>query len=246
MILENKVALITGGAQGIGKAIAHELGRHGAAIALVDIQTESAQATAEELKQQDIACEPFVTDVVDADAVADLMKNVVDKMGSLDILVNNAGITRDNLLVRLKDEDWDQVMAINLKGAFNCTKAAARPMMKARSGRIINMASVVGLTGNAGQANYSASKGGIIGLTKSTAREFASRGINVNAVAPGYIETEMTGELTDEARTNFLQNIPLQRPGTPEDVANAVKFLAGPDAGYITGQVLQVDGGMVM
>ncbi len=176
----------------------------------------------------------------------ELVKKIGEELGGPDILVNNAGITRDNVLMRLKEEDWDQVMDVNLKGAFNCTKAVCRPMMKKKGGKIVNISSVVGVMGNPGQANYSASKAGLIGLTKSAAKELGTRNINVNAVAPGYIETEMTDEISQEARKTFLDNIPLQRPGTPDDVARAVAFLVGPDADYITGHVLHLDGGMVM
>ena len=193
-----------------------------------------------------VAAMPVVADITSEDAVKAMVTAVMDRFGQIDILVNNAGITQDNLLMRMSEEQWDTVLAVNLKGAFLCTKAVARPMLKARRGRIINIASVVGLTGNVGQANYSSSKGGLIALTKSTAQELGSRGITCNAIAPGFIETEMTGRLSDEAREQMLGRVPLGRSGQPEDVAGAVVFLAGPEAAYITGQVLAVDGGMVM
>jgi len=221
--LEGQVALVTGSGRGIGRAIALALAEHGANVVVNDVMAESAQQVAAEIEARGVAA-----------------------MSAVDILVNNAGITQDNLLMRMSEEQWDAVLTVNLKGAFLCTKAVARPMVKARRGRIINIASVVGLTGNVGQANYSSSKGGLIALTKSTAQELGSRGITCNAVAPGFIETEMTARLSDEARQQMLGRIPLGRPGQPEDVAAAVVFLAGPEAAYITGQVLTVDGGMVM
>jgi 3-oxoacyl-[acyl-carrier protein] reductase len=245
--LQGKVALITGGAQGIGLAIAKELAARGADLALADINLakveDSAAALATASGRQVLALKMDVSSFPDAE---DGIKKTVDKYGRLDILVNNAGITRDGLLMRMSDADWDLVLAINLKGTFNCTKAVARVMLKQRSGRIVNIASVVGLMGNAGQANYSASKAGVIGLTKTTAREFSSRGITVNAVAPGFIQTAMTDALSEEARTSLQQQIPLGRLGQPEDVAKAVAYLASDDAAYVTGQVLAVDGGMTM
>jgi 3-oxoacyl-[acyl-carrier protein] reductase len=246
MTLKDNVAIVTGGARGIGKAICRRLAAEGAAIAVVDIRRELAEETAGELAEDGTNAAAFEANVADSDSVAAMVKEVMETFGRIDILVNNAGITRDNLFIRLKDEDWDSVLAVNLKGVYNCTKAVARPMMKARSGRIVNIASVVGIIGNAGQANYAASKAGVIGLTKTVARELASRGITVNAVAPGYIVTEMTHVLSEEARDAFLRNIPLARGGTPEDVAGVVCFLAGPDAAYMTGQTLCIDGGMVM
>jgi len=246
MSLKDRVALVTGGARGIGKAICLELGRAGAAVAVVDVLIEQAEATAEELREQGIRAQAFAADVSDLQAVEKTVREVLEAFGRIDILVNNAGITRDNLLIRMKEEEWDAVIAVNLKGTFNCIRSVARPMMKARYGRIINIASVVGVMGNAGQANYSASKAGVIGLTKTAAKELAGRNITVNAVAPGYIDTEMTRRLPEEAREAFLRIIPLGRPGTPEDVARIVRVLAGPEAEYITGQVIHVDGGMVM
>lgn len=247
MDLHGKVALITGGAQGIGLAIARQLAAQGADLALADINqalvSETAAVLAASSGRQVLALKMDVSSYPDAE---DGVKKTVDKYGRLDILVNNAGITRDGLLMRMSDADWDLVLAINLKGTFNCTKAVTRVLLKQRSGRIINIASVVGLIGNAGQANYSASKAGVIGLTKTTARELASRGITVNAVAPGFIQTAMTDALTQEAKASLQNQIPLGRLGQPEDVARAVAYLASDDAAYVTGQVLAVDGGMTM
>ena len=244
--LEGQVAMVTGGARGIGKAICAELAAAGAHLAVVDILCEAAEQTAAEFREAGCEARAFAANVADEADVARLVGEVMAAFGRIDILVNNAGITRDGLLIRMKESDWDQVITVNLKGTFNCIKAVARPMMKARRGRIVNIASVVGLIGNAGQANYSASKAGVLGLTKTAARELAGRNITVNAVAPGYIETEMTAKLPEEARDAFLSVIPLGRGGQPEDVARVVRFLAGPDADYVTGQTLNVDGGMVM
>jgi 3-oxoacyl-[acyl-carrier protein] reductase len=246
MGLEGKVAVVTGGARGIGRAIAEELAAGGATLALVDVLKEAAEATAAEFRARGVTAEAFVANVASLAEAERMIGEVLARFARIDILVNNAGITRDNLILRMKEEEWDAVIAVNLKGTFNCLKAVSRSMLKAHSGRIVNIASVVGVMGNAGQANYSASKAGVIGLTKSAAKELASRGITVNAVAPGYIRTEMTEKLSEAAREAFLSLIPLARAGTPEDVARAVRFLCSDDAGYITGQVLQVDGGMVM
>jgi len=246
MGFEGKVALITGGARGIGRAIADELAAGSATLAIVDVLKDVAEATAADFRSRGVTAEAFVANVANLADVERLFDEVIARFGKVDILVNNAGITRDNLIMRMKEEEWDAVIAVNLKGTFNCIKAASRPMLKARAGRIVNIASVVGVMGNAGQANYSASKAGVIGLTKTAAKELASRGITVNAVAPGYIQTDMTGKLTDAAREAFLTVIPLARAGTPADVARAVRFLCSDDAAYITGQVLHVDGGMVM
>ncbi len=247
MNLQGKVALITGGAQGIGLAIGRELAVRGADLALADINLpkveEVAQTLARETGRQVL---PLKMDVSSSSEAEEGVKKTVDKYTHLDILVNNAGVTRDGLLMRMSEADWDLVIAINLKGTFNCTKAVTRVMLKQRSGRIINIASVVGLMGNAGQANYSASKAGVIGLTKSTAKELASRGITVNAIAPGFIRTAMTDALSDEAKQALQKLIPLSRLGEPEDVARAVAFLASEDAAYISGHVLTVDGGMTM
>lgn len=244
MELNGQVALVTGGSRGIGLAIARELASAGARIAVVARDAARAQSAAAGLPGD--GHRGYGADVADAEAVNALVKLVEDELGGLDILVNNAGVTRDNLLMRLKDEDWDAVVDTNLKGAFNTIRAASRGMMRRKAGRIINITSVVGLTGNKGQANYAASKAGLIGLTKAVAKELASRGILVNAVAPGYIETDMTAELSEEVRTALLQQIALGRLGRPEDIAAVVRFLAGPGSAYITGQVLVVDGGMVV
>jgi 3-oxoacyl-[acyl-carrier protein] reductase len=246
MGFEGNVALITGGARGIGRAIAEELAAGGATLAIVDVLQDVAEATATEFRARGVTAVAFVANVANLADVERMFGEVLARFGKVDILVNNAGITRDNLIMRMREEEWDAVIAVNLKGTFNCIKAASRPMLKARSGRIVNIASVVGVMGNAGQANYSASKAGVIGLTKTAAKELASRGITVNAVAPGYIRSEMTDKLTDAAREAFLTVIPLARAGTPEDVARAVGFLCSDAAAYITGQVLHVDGGMVM
>jgi 3-oxoacyl-[acyl-carrier protein] reductase len=246
MDLKGKVALITGGAQGIGRAIAKELALAGADLALADVNfqrvQETAAALAAETGRQTLAMKMDVSSPAD---VEDGVKKTVEKYNRLDILINNAGVTRDGLIMRMKEEDWDLVIAINLKGTFNCIKAVTGVMLKQRAGRIVNISSVVGLMGNAGQANYSASKAGVIGLTKTVARELASRGITVNAVAPGFIKTSMTEALSEKARQHLQSLIPLGRLGEPEDVAKAVAFFASDEAAYITGQVLPVDGGML-
>lgn len=242
--LSGKVALVTGGSRGIGKAICDRLAADGARVAVVARDAARAEAAAQSLPgsgHQGYSC-----DVADSAAVDALVKQVEQDIGPVDIVVNNAGVTADNLLVRIDDAAWQRVIDTNLKGAFNLTRAAARGMMRRRQGRIINITSVVGLTGNAGQANYAASKAGLIGLTKAVAKELASRNVLVNAVAPGFIETEMTAELSEPARTGLLGQIALGKLGKPEDVAGVVRFLSGPDAAYITGQVLVVDGGMVI
>jgi 3-oxoacyl-[acyl-carrier protein] reductase len=243
MSFEGRTAIVSGGSRGIGKAIAGGLAAAGCRVAVLDVLEDEARRTAEELGQDHLA---VACDVSSSDSVKSAVGQVVETFGKVDILVNNAGITRDNLLMRLPEEDWDRVLEINLKGAFLLTKAVARPMMKARAGSIVNVASVIGLIGNAGQANYAASKAGLIALTRSTAKELAGRGIRVNAVAPGYIETAMTKELPEDVLKAMLAQIPAGRAGQPEDVARAVLFLAGDDAAYVTGQVLVVDGGMVM
>ncbi|MGH7467035.1 MAG: 3-oxoacyl-[acyl-carrier-protein] reductase [Longimicrobiales bacterium] len=242
--LAGQIALITGGSRGIGRAIAESLAQAGARVALVARDLERAQNAAASLPGSGHV--GFVCDVADEDGVNELIKAVEEQLGSLDILVNNAGITEDNLLVRLNSGAWDRVLATNLKAAFLTTRAAARGMMRRRSGRIINITSIVGLTGNKGQANYAASKAGLIGLTKSVAKELASRSVLCNAVAPGFIETEMTDRLEAGTREALLGQIALGRLGQPQDVAGVVRFLAGPGASYITGQVIVVDGGMVM
>ncbi len=246
MSLKGKIALVTGGARGIGRAIAWRLGSAGADLAIFDVLDDVAGAAGELAGSLGVKACGYKVDVTDSAQVDEAVGQVVKDLGRLDVLVNNAGITRDGLIMRMKDPDWDAVLAVNLKGAFLCTRAASRPMLKQRSGRIVNIASVVGLMGNAGQANYAASKAGLIGLTKTCAKEFGSRGVTVNAVAPGYIRTAMTDELTEEQRDKMLQLVPLGRLGEVTDVAAAVAFLASEEAAYVTGQVLTVDGGMVM
>jgi len=244
--LKGRVALVTGGARGIGRAICERLAAEGASLAIVDIMQEVANETAAEFMEKGVKAVAFAADVSkpeDADAT---VKAVVEELGSIDILVNNAGITRDTLMMRMSEADWDLVINVNLKGTFNFTKAAIRPMMKNRYGKIVNVASVVGRMGNPGQANYAASKAGVIGLTKTAAKEFASRNINVNAVAPGYIQTDMTKELSDQAKDAFMTVTPMKRAGSPEDVAAVVYFLASPDSDYVTGQVINIDGGLLM
>jgi 3-oxoacyl-[acyl-carrier protein] reductase len=246
-MLKDQVALVTGGSRGIGRAAALALAGAGARVA-VNYQSSEAKAQAVCAEIEDMGREAVYlgADVAKSDEVDEMVKEVLTRFGRLDILINNAGIVRDSLLIRMKDEDWDRVLDTNLKGAFNCLRACARPMMKNKSGRIVNVSSVVGLTGNPGQLNYAASKAGLVGLTKSAARELASRGILVNAVAPGYIETDMTDQLDSKAREALAENIPVKRIGNPEDVANLILFLAGPGSAYITGQVIAVDGGLAM
>ncbi|HAM39309.1 MAG: 3-oxoacyl-[acyl-carrier-protein] reductase [Elusimicrobia bacterium RIFOXYC2_FULL_34_12] len=245
--LKDKVALITGGAQGIGRAIADKLANEGAKIVIVDVMEDAAKKTAEEIsKEKNVESLSLKIDVSSSQETDEMVKKTVEKFGKIDIIINNAGITRDNLLVRMSDEEWDKVIAINLKGVFNCSKAAAKVMMKQRSGKIVNIASVVGLMGNAGQVNYSASKGGVIALTKTLARELASRNINVNAVAPGFIKTAMTDKLSEEAKKKLTDIIPLNRLGEASDVANAVKFLCTEESSYITGEIISINGGMYM
>ncbi len=242
-LLAGKVALITGGGRGIGREIARVFAREGACVAAADVNLEAATDTIGQLPTEGLALSMDVADIASVQAGVDA---IVARFGRLDILVNNAGITRDNLLIRMDESEWDAVININLKGVFNCCKVASRPMMKARRGRIVSISSVVGVQGNAGQVNYSASKAGVLGITKTLARELASRAITVNAVAPGFIETDMTAKLSPEARQAMLSQVPLARPGVPEDVANAVLFLASDQAAYVTGQVIQVNGGMAM
>lgn len=246
MKLAEKVAIVTGSTRGIGQAIAEELARQGAKVVISGRNGERAQQVAAAIQEaggEAIAVQADVSHMEDAQR---LVKETLERWGRIDILVNNAGITRDNLLLRMSEEEWDTVLQVNLKGAFNCTKSVTRQMMKQRQGRIINITSVVGQMGNAGQANYAASKAGLIGFTKSVARELASRNITCNAVAPGYIQTDMTAALDDAVKDSLKQQIPLGRLGTPEDVARVVAFLCSDDAAYITGQVINVDGGMVM
>jgi 3-oxoacyl-[acyl-carrier protein] reductase len=240
-------ALVTGGSRGIGRAICLELAGNGLNVAVnYSGNKEKAEAVVEECRSRGVESFAVQADVGDSKAAQEMVKEVVNTFGSIDVLVNNAGITRDTLVMRMKDEDFDDVINTNLKGVFNCSKAATRPMMKQRSGRIINISSVVGALGNAGQANYAASKAGVIGLTKSMAREFANRNILVNAVAPGFVSTEMTDDLSAEAKEGLLQQIPLGKLGEPSHVAKVVRFLASEDAAYMTGQTLHVDGGMYM
>lgn len=246
MILKDKVALVTGAAQGIGKAIALKLGDRGANLVIVDMNLEKAQETAKEIEglgRKAIAIRANVANFQEAEAMID---EAVAKLGAIHILINNAGITRDALILRMKEEEWDAVIAVNLKGVFNCTKAAVKHMAKQRYGRIVNIASIVGEMGNAGQANYSASKAGVIALAKTVAREFASRNITCNAVAPGFIETAMTQALSEKVREELAKQIPLSRLGTADDVAEGVLFLVSDAANYITGQVLNINGGMYM
>ena len=247
MKLENKVSMITGAARGIGKEIAVLFAKEGSDLAICDVNDEILQKTKEEIEKETgrkvIAQKVDVTSFEDTDG---FVKKILDNFGKLDILVNNAGITRDNLVIRMSEEEWDMVLNVNLKGAFNCIKTVTRPMMKTRCGKIVNMASIIGVMGNAGQANYAASKGGLIALTKSVAKEMGSRNINVNAIAPGFIRTDMTDKLGEEAKNKLLSFIPLNKMGETSDVANLALFLASDDASYITGQVIKVDGGMVM
>ena len=241
--LTGRVALVTGSTRGIGRAIAETLASAGARVAVVGRDLAKAEEAAAAISPE---ARGFAADVGDVASVTSLVEDVEKTMGSVDILVNNAGVTRDNLLMRLKDDDWDTVIDTNLRGAFAAIRSASRGMMKRRWGRIINIASVVGVVGNKGQANYSASKAGLIGLTKSVAKELASRNILANVVAPGFIETDMTGAMTDDARKTLSAQIPLERLGTPQDIAGMVAFLASDHAAYITGQLFIVDGGMVM
>ena len=249
MFLEGQVALVTGAGRagkGIGRSIALALAGEGAKIAIVDFVAEAAESVAKEVQAAGVESLALVGSVSSPEDVERMVQETVERFGKIDILVNNAGITRDNLLVRMSEDDWDAVLDTNLKGTFNCTKAVAKHMMRQRSGKIVNVASVMGIMGNAGQANYSASKGGVIALTKTTAKELGSRGVNVNAVAPGFIQTVMTEDMPEEAKADISVKIPLRRLGTPEDVAGVALFLCSPAASYITGQVIAIDGGMVM
>ena len=237
---------MTGAAQGIGRAIALLLARNGADIVVSDINLEKAEETAKEIRAIGPKATAVKVDVSNLSDVERMVEAIIEKLAKIDILVNNAGITRDKLILRMTEEDWDAVLGVNLKGTFNCTKTVIRHMAKQRSGKIVNIASVVGEMGNAGQANYSASKAGVIGLTKTIAREYAQRGINVNAIAPGYIETPMTDALPEKAKEELKKLIPMERLGKPEDVAEAVLFLVCEESSYITGQVLNVNGGIYM
>ncbi len=247
MKLQNKIALVTGGSRGIGAAIAKELAKEGAKVVLTyQSSPDKAQNVLDEIKATGGEGKIFQADASNFNDAQKTVDFVLKEFGSLHILVNNAGITKDNLILRMSEQDWDEVINTNLKSVFNYSKAAIKPMMNQREGKIINISSVVGIMGNVGQANYVAAKAGVIGLTKSLAREFASRNINVNAIAPGYIETDMTAKLNETQKQAILNLIPLKRIGKPEDIARMVVFLASDDANYITGQVFCVDGGMVM
>jgi len=243
---DGKTALVTGAARGIGQCIALTLAGEGADLALCDLDKAWLSETAEKAEALGRRVECFSVDVSDGPGVQSVVQEIAKSFGAIDLLVNNAGITKDQFMLRMSEADWDAVIAVNLKGTFLFTKAVAKPMLKQKSGAIVNIASIIGLIGNAGQCNYAASKAGVIALTKSAARELASRGIRVNAVAPGFIQTAMTDKLTDEVKERMMANIPMSALGTPQDVANLVAFLASENAGYITGQVITVDGGMVM
>jgi len=245
--LLDKVAIVTGAAQGIGKAIALTLAKEGAKIMLWDINLEEAEKISKEITQfHQVETFAYKVNVSNYSEVEEAVKKILDKFSKIDILINNAGITRDNLILRMSEDEWDQVLAVNLKGVFNCTKAVSRIMLKQHSGKIVNIASVVGLLGNPGQANYAAAKGGVIALTKTCAREFAKRNINVNAIAPGFIKTTMTEKLDSKIKEILLEQIPSGRFGEPEEVAKLVLFLVSDEANYITGQVISIDGGMHM
>lgn len=242
--LKGRAAVVTGASRGIGRAIAESLAKEGARLALAATSAERVAETAEACRAHGAEVHTFGVNVGDPEAVATFGKEVAAALGGIDILVNNAGVTRDGLFMRMSEEDWDTVLDINLKGAFTVTKALTRPLLKSKHGRVINIASVVGLMGNPGQANYAASKGGLIAFSKALAKEFGGRGVTVNAVCPGFVQTDMTAELSDEVKSGMLNNVALGRPGRPEDIAGAVTFLASDQGGYVTGQVLVVDGGL--
>lgn len=244
--LTGKIALITGASRGIGKSISMILAQNGAHVICISRNINDVQSVVDDIINQKFNASAASCDISSTDNVTSLVKSIIDEHGKIDILVNNAGINRDNLLMRMSEDDWDKVLNVNLKAVFTSIKVASRSMIKQRSGRIINISSVVGLTGNSGQVNYAASKAGLIGMTKSIAKEFASRGITANCIAPGYIETEMTSNLTDDVKSSIKEQIPLGRIGCVEDIAHAVAYLASDEASYITGQTLTVDGGMVM
>jgi 3-oxoacyl-[acyl-carrier protein] reductase len=245
-ILDQQVAVVTGAGRGLGKAIALRFAAEGADVVCLSRSSENAESAAEAVRESGQQAWAIAADVGDSDSVNQAVKQILSEAGKVDVLVNNAGVTRDGLLMRMSEQDWDLVLDTNLKGAFLLTKAFTRPMMKQRKGRIINISSVIGLIGNAGQVNYAASKAGLIGMTKSVARELASRNITTNVIAPGFIRSDMTAQLKEEQQEAILAGIPLGEMGEPEDIAQAALFLAGPGARYITGQVLTVDGGMVM
>ena len=246
MLVKDKVAIITGGARGIGKEIALAFAREGADICICDVEEKSLEEAVKELKSLGREAIGLRVDVTNLSQVEEMVQKVLDKFSKIDILINNAGITRDNLLLRMKEQEWDAVLNVNLKGTFNCTKTVSKVMVKQRSGRIVSIASIIGLIGNAGQSNYAASKGGIISFTKSVAKELASRNINVNAIAPGFIKTDMTAKLSQELQEKMLKMIPLNRFGETSDVANVALFLSSELSNYITGHVVKIDGGMVM
>lgn len=245
MLLKDQIALITGSARGIGREIALTFAKEGATVIICDVNADLATQTQNEFESLGHKSASFSCDVTKLQEVDELINKILDKFKRIDILVNNAGITKDNLLLRLSESDFDAVINVNLKGTFNCTRAVSKVMLKQKSGNIVNIASIIGIIGNPGQANYSASKAGIIALTKTTAKEFASRGIRCNAVAPGYIQTEMTAKLSEEVKQKMQSQIPLGKLGTPQDVANVCLFLASSESSYITGQTIVVDGGMV-
>jgi 3-oxoacyl-[acyl-carrier protein] reductase len=245
MLLKDKVAIVTGGARGIGRTIALTLAKEGAKLIIADINPENLSQAEQEIASCGVDVLKVAVDITDFKQAEQIVNKTLDKFKKIDILINNAGITRDALLVRMKEEDWDKVLAVNLKGTFNCIRAASKAMLKQRSGKILNIASIIGLIGNIGQANYAASKAGVIALTKSAAKELAPRGINVNAIAPGFIQTEMTANLAEGIKSKLLQSIPLRRFGQPQDVANLAAFLVSEKAAYISGQVVCIDGGMV-
>jgi 3-oxoacyl-[acyl-carrier protein] reductase len=246
MILKDKTAFVTGGARGIGREISLLFAKEGADIAICDVNAEVLSSTQKEIESLGRNVVTGAVDVTKSGEVDGFVQKILDKFKKIDILVNNAGITRDGLLVRMSESDWDLVLAVNLKGAFNCTKAVSKIMMKQHDGRIVNMASIIGIMGNAGQANYAASKGGLIAFTKTVAKELASRNVRANAIAPGFIQTDMTAKLSDDVKGEMLKFVPLGKFGTVQDVANLALFLVSDESSYITGQVIQVDGGMVM
>lgn len=246
MKLNNKAALITGGGQGIGQVVAENLAKMGAHVVLADINLEQAEKSAADIRDNGGSASAVLLNVAEPKNVQEVFKSISNEIKLLDILINNAGITKDGLFIRMQESDWDKVLSVNLKGSFLCSQHAAKQMMKQRQGAIVNIASIVGVMGNAGQANYSASKAGLIGLTKTMARELAPRNITVNAIAPGFIDTEMTRVLDDKVREKLIEQIPLARLGLPQDVAHSVAFLVSDQASYITGQVINVNGGMLM